>query len=49
MDLRKNDIEDWRNETSDPEKKSKEVGLPDAREEKLKPNSEVKKINEKWL
>lgn len=49
MDLRKNENKDWWNEISDIEKKSIQMGISDADNGKLNPNSEAKKIYGKWL
>lgn len=49
IELRRNETKDWVNELSDPEKKSIELGLSDANNGELKPNSEAKKIYGKWL
>ena len=49
MDLRKSETKDWWNEVSESEKKSIELGLIDAEEGKLNPNSEAEKIYGKWL
>lgn len=49
IELRRGETKDWSDELSDPEKKSIELGLSDADNGKLKPNSEAKKIYGKWL
>lgn len=49
MDLRKNEDTDWWNEISDIEKKSIQMGISDADNGKLNPNSDAKKIYGKWL
>ena len=49
IELRKSETKDWWNEISDAEKKSIELGLSDADNGKLKPNSEAEKIYGKWL
>ncbi len=49
IELRRSETKDWADEISDPEKKSIELGLSDADNGKLKPNSEAKKIYGKWL
>ncbi|WP_299205360.1 hypothetical protein [Brumimicrobium sp.] len=49
IELRRSETKDWSDELSDPEKKSIELGLSDADNGKLKPNSEAKKIYGKWL
>lgn len=49
IELRKNETKDWWNDIADEEKKSIELGLADAENGKLKPNSAAKKIYGKWL
>lgn len=49
IELRRSETKDWSDELSDREKKSIELGLSDADNGKLKPNSEAKKIYGKWL
>ena len=49
MDLMKSDTKDWYHSISDAEKKSLESGLTDAKNGKLKPNSEAEKVYGKWL
>ena len=49
MDLRKSETKNWWNEISESEKKSIELGLTDAENGKLKPNSEAENIYGKWL
>ena len=49
MDLMRSDTKDWVHSISDAEKKSLETGLKDAKNGKLKPNSEAEKIYGKWL
>lgn len=49
MDLRKSETKDWWNEIPESEKKSIELGLMDAENGKLNPNSEAEKIYGKWL
>lgn len=49
MDLRNNATKDWWDDVSDTEKKSIQLGISDADNKKLKPNSDAKKIYGKWL
>jgi hypothetical protein len=49
IELRRSETKDWAEELSDPEKESIELGLSDANNGKVKPNSEAKKIYGKWL
>ena len=49
LDLRKDNTSDWWDELSKEERKSIEQGLSDAEEGKLVPQSEVRKVYEKWL
>jgi len=49
IELKKNETVDWWDEISDSEKKSIELGISDANNGNLIPNSEAKKIYEKWL
>lgn len=49
MELKKNESADWWHEISETEKDSILKGITDADNGKLKPNSEAKKIYEKWL
>ena len=49
MDLRKKESKDWWNSISESEKESIEKGLQDADAGKLNPNSNARKIYEKWL
>ena len=49
IELRRSETKDWADELTDPERKSIELGLSDADNGKLKPNSEAKKIYGKWL
>ncbi len=49
LDLRKNNTNDWWEELSKEERKSIEQGLSDAEEGKFVPQSEVRKVYEKWL
>lgn len=49
IELRRSETKDWADKLSDPEKKSIELGISDADNGKLKPNSEAKKIYGKWL
>ncbi|PKR81283.1 hypothetical protein CW751_05540 [Brumimicrobium salinarum] len=49
IELRHSETKDWAKEISDSEKKSIELGLSDADNGRLKPNSEAKKIYGKWL
>ncbi|MCD8528744.1 MAG: hypothetical protein LRY27_01920 [Chitinophagales bacterium] len=49
IELRKNETKDWWNDLSDTEKESIELGITDAENGKLNPNSEAKKIYGKWL
>ena len=49
IELKKKETQDWWNEISDAEKESIELGITDADNGNLKPNSEAKKIYEKWL
>lgn len=49
IELRKKETKDWWNEISDTEKESIEIGLSDAENGKLKPNSEAERIYGKWL
>ncbi len=47
IELKENESKNWWNDISDAEKKSIELGIADADNGKLKPNSEAKKIYEK--
>jgi hypothetical protein len=49
IDLRKNEDKDWWDSISDIEKRSIEKGLQDAQSGKLNPQSEARKLYEKWL
>ena len=49
MELKNTEKEDWWYEIPVSEKKSIELGIYDADNEKLKSHSEVRKIYEKWL
>ncbi len=49
LDLRKNNSIDWWGELSEKERSSIEQGLSDADEGKFVPQSEVRKVYEKWL
>jgi len=49
IDLRNKETKDWWNETSDLEKSSIEKGILDAKNGKLNPHSEARKVYEKWL
>jgi hypothetical protein len=49
IELRRSETKDWADELTDPEKKSIELGLSDAENGNLKPNSEAKKIYGNWL
>lgn len=49
MDLRKSETKDWWNEIPESERESIELGLVDAENGKLNPNSEAEKIYGKWL
>ncbi|TQD33481.1 hypothetical protein [Haloflavibacter putidus] len=49
MELRKNETKDWWNEIAEAERKSIEIGISEADNERLKPNSEAQKIYGKWL
>lgn len=49
IELRKKESVDWWNQISEDEKKSIEKGIKDAENGKLNPNSEARKLYEKWL
>lgn len=49
LELRKTQTKDWWNEISDLEKSSIEKGIVDARNGKITPHSEARKVYEKWL
>ena len=49
MELRESEKTDWWNEISEGEKESIEKGIEDANSGNLKPQSEVRKLYEKWL
>ena len=49
MKLRESEEADWWNEISEGEKESIEKGIEDADSGNLKPQSEVRKLYEKWL
>lgn len=49
IEQKRNETKDSTSELSDLEKKSIELGLSDANNGKLKPNSEAEKIYGKWL
>jgi vacuolar-type H+-ATPase subunit H len=49
IELRRNETKDWADEISNQEKESIELGISDADNGRLKPNSEAKKIYGKWL
>ena len=49
MELRESEKTDWWNEISESEKESIEKGIEDADSGNLKPQSEVRKLYEKWL
>jgi len=49
MKLRENEKADWWSEITEEEKKSIEKGIEDADSGNLTPQSEVRKIYEKWL
>ena len=49
MELRESEKTDWWNGISEGEKESIEKGIEDANSGNLKPQSEVRKLYEKWL
>jgi len=49
MKLRESEKADWWNEITEGEKESIEKGIEDADSGNLKPQSEVRKLYEKWL
>ncbi len=49
IELRNSETKDWWNDLSESEEASIELGIADAENGKLKPNSEAKKIYGKWL
>ncbi|WP_242204713.1 hypothetical protein [Aestuariivivens insulae] len=49
MELRKNETKDWWDKISNAEKESIELGISDAKNGKLKPNSDAESIYGKWL
>ncbi|OEY71688.1 hypothetical protein [Salegentibacter salarius] len=49
MKLRESEKADWWNEITEEEKKSIEKGIEDADSGNLTPQSEVRKLYEKWL
>ncbi|WP_037316651.1 hypothetical protein [Salegentibacter sp. Hel_I_6] len=49
MKLRESEKADWWNEISEGEKESIENGIEDANSGNLRPQSEVRKLYEKWL
>ena len=49
MKLRESEKADWWDEISEGEKESIEKGIEDADSGNLKPQSEVRKLYEKWL
>lgn len=49
MKLRESEEADWWNEISEGEKESIEKGIEDANSGNLRPQSEVRKLYEKWL
>jgi hypothetical protein len=49
VDLRNNQTKDWWSEISSAEKEAIRKGIADAELNKLKPQSEARKIYEKWL
>jgi len=49
IEIRKNESKDWWSDISNEEKKSIEEGIIDANSGNLKPQSEARKIYEKWL
>ena len=49
MELRESEKTEWWNEISEGEKESIEKGIEDADSGNLKPQSEVRKLYEKWL
>ena len=49
MELRESEKTDWWNEISEGEKESIEKGIEDANSGNLRPQSEVRKLYEKWL
>lgn len=49
MKLRESEKTDWWNEITEGEKKSIEKGIEDADSGNLRPQSEVRKLYEKWL
>jgi len=49
MELRDSEKTDWWDEVTDREKKSIEKGIEDADSGNLRPQSEVRKLYEKWL
>ena len=49
LELRKSESKDLCEELSEAEKESVELGISDADNGRLKPNSEAKKIYGKWL
>lgn len=49
LELKKNESKDWWNEINQDEKKSIEKGIEGADNGFLKPQSEARRIYEKWL
>ena len=49
MELRKKESKDWWNSISENEKESIEKGIKEADSGKLNPNSNARKLYEKWL
>lgn len=49
MELRESEKTDWWNGISEGEKESIEKGIEDANSGNLRPQSEVRKLYEKWL
>jgi thiamine pyrophosphate-dependent acetolactate synthase large subunit-like protein len=49
LDLRKNESKDWWDEINEDEKRAIEKGIEEADKGLIKPQSEVRKIYEKWL
>ena len=49
LDLRKSEISNWVNDSSENELQSIKKGITDADNGNLKPHSEARKVYEKWL
>ena len=49
LDLRKSQISNWVNDSSENELQSIKKGITDADNGNLKPHSEARKVYEKWL